>query len=129
MRLTAVIAGYLPRHGLEVGGVLDLAVLTQGMHGNDHFFSRVPRALDRFCLSECRWCGNRSHSSPMVYGGKAWSRTLLGFVTGSLVASLYFSTGLELMPQISFLTLLIAVASPSVGGLIAFQAEWPAGRW
>jgi len=65
----------------------------------------------------------------MVYGGKAWSRTLLGFVTGSLVASLYFSTGLELMPQISFLTLLIAVASPSVGGLIAFQAEWPAGRW
>jgi hypothetical protein len=120
VRVVAVILSFLLATVFEMAGSWLCLIPTQGMHGNERFILVFLGFSIAFAVVNALGAGLGLIPLLMIYDGKAWSRTVLGFMVGSVLAALCWAVLLELRPAISILMLIIAVVSPPIGGLIAF---------
>ena len=129
MRLVAVIVSFLLATAFEMAGSWLCLVPSQGMKGNERFLLVFLGLSIAFAVVNALGAGLGLFPLLVVYDAKTWSRTVLGFVAGSVLAALCWSAEWELIPwaarppvlvPVVLVIVLGGVVGPPVGGLIAF---------
>ncbi len=119
---------FLLATGIEAAGSFVCLIPTQGMHGNERFVLVVRSFSIAFVIVNAVGAGIGLFPLGIVYGAQVWGWTVLGFMTGSVLAALCISVELEAIPEahVNVLAplrlgmLLVGAVSPPAGGLAAF---------
>ncbi len=114
--------------GIEAAGSFVCLIPTQGMHGNQRFVLVLLSFSIAFVIVNAVGAGIGLFPLGIVYGPQVWGWTVLGFMTGSVLAALCISVELEAIPEahVNVLApfrlgmLLVGAVSPPAGGLAAF---------